>query len=348
MRVNLVGKGHSAGRGVGFYATNLTKALENNDIVITSNKPDILHYPFFDLFYPTLPLSHLVPTVVTIHDLTPLVLSDLYPQGFRAKLSLLHQQISALRSSMIITDSYSSRKDLIRFFHLPDDKIAVTPLAVDELFALPSIPKQKQAVQKKYSLPDKFALYVGGANPNKNLLPTIKACSQNSLPLVLVGSEFTKDQPKTFSIKSILGIQPTHPEEKTIRLVKTLIDGKKLISLGFVPTPDLVAIYQIASVSIHPSFYEGFGIPLLEAMTAGCLSLSSNTSSLRELATPSMLTFDPYDQSSIFSGLKKALCLSQSQKSSIIKSAKQKSKEYSWDKTAKLTIQAYKQAMDNK
>lgn len=347
MKVNFLGKDHSLGRGVGFYTSNLSKALEANGVVLTDKDPDLTHYPFFDLFYPTLPISQSQPTVVTIHDLTPLVLPNLYPQGLRSKLNLFHQAYSVSQKSAIITDSNSSRKDLIRHFHLKDNQIFVAPLAVDPLYNTTSSMTTLKKIQKIYSLPTRFILYVGGANPNKNLLSLVKACHQNKIPLVLVGSEFTKDPSKTFSFKSLIGLQNIHPEAKTLHMVRKLIDGQKVLALGFVPTEDLVSIYKLASLAVSPALYEGFGIPLLEAMTAKCLSLSSNNSSLRELATDRMLTFDPYDQESLGKAISIALGISKSKKEQIITSAYNKSMEYSWDQTAKRTIAVY-QAVLNK
>ncbi len=348
MKVNLIGFNHSTGRGVGFYTQFLAEYLQKKDLEITDQNPDLAHYPFFDPFYPTLK-SHSCPTVITIHDLTPLVLPKMYPQGLRAKINLLRQKL-AIGGNHVITDSNTSKKDLIRYFHLADNQITVTPLAIDPTYYHDApFPLSKGEFQRGIlKLPKHFILYVGGANPNKNLVNLSKACTANNIPLVLVGSEFTKPPRRTFSIKRLLSIQRSHPEILTHEYLAPKIQSGEVIALGFVPTEKLKVIYKLAALYVQASFYEGFGLSLLEAMAAKCLTLSSDQGSLHELKTKESLIFDPYDQNSLTQEIKKALNLSSKEKKVIIDSQYQKSKEYSWDKTAKLTIQAYKQALDNK
>lgn len=338
---------HSQGRGIGFYAQNLIKQFENHpQLKLVSQNPDLIHYPYFDLFYPSLPLPKPNPTVVTIHDVTPLVLPNLYPQGIRAKLTLSHQKLSLKNTTAILTDSQNSKQDIHKYLNIPQKKIFVTPLAVDPLYKRPISEEQLQKIKQKYQLPDKFILYVGGANPNKNIPSLIKACQKLGVSLILVGSEFTKPARRTFSIKAKLGIQATHPELKQLSIIKQKIKADKSIkALGFVATADLSVIYRLATLYCQPSFYEGFGLPVLEAMTAGCLVVSSNTSSLPEIYPQGNPSFNPRSQESILKTIKHALQLSEVQRNSIIQKAKLKAKNFSWEKTARQTIQVYKQAL---
>lgn len=343
MKVNLIGFNHSTGRGVGFYTQFLAEYLQKKGVKITNQNPDLVHYPFFDPFYPTLK-SHNCPTVITIHDLTPLVLPKMYLQGFRAKINLLRQRI-AIGGNHVITDSNASKKDLIRYFHLADNQISVIPLAIDPAYYNPGHSREGG---NPYSLPKQFVLYVGGANPNKNLINLSKACAANNIPLVLAGSEFTKPPQRTFSFKRLLSIQKSHPEVLTHEYLAPKIQSGEVIALGFVPTKELKVIYKLAALYVQASFYEGFGLSLLEAMAAKCLTLSSDQGSLHELKTKESLIFDPYDQLSLTQEIKKALNLGSKEKKAITDSQYQKSKGYSWDKTAELTIRSYKQALDNK
>lgn len=336
MKVNLIGFNHSAGRGVGFYTQFLAEYLQKKGVEITNQNPDIVHYPFFDPFYPTLN-SHSYPTVITIHDLTPLVLPKMYPQGIRAKINLLRQRL-AIGGNHVITDSNASKKDLIRFFRLKNDQVSVIPLAIDKTYYTPSHSREGG---NPYNLPPKFILYVGGANPNKNLIGLSKACSANNTPLVLVGSEFTKPPRSTFSFKKLLSIQKSHPENLTYEYLAPKIQNGEIIALGFVPTEKLKIIYRLATLYVQASFYEGFGLSLLEAMATKCLTLSSDQGSLHELKTRESLIFNPYDQNSLTQEMKKALNLSSKEKKAIIDSQYQKSKEYSWDKVADQTIAIY-------
>jgi alpha-1,3-rhamnosyl/mannosyltransferase len=343
MKVNLVGFNHSTGRGVGFYTEHLSQALQKKGVEITNKNPDLVHYPFFDLFYSTL-RPHSCPTVITIHDLTPLVLPKMYPQGFRAKINLVLQRL-AIGNSSVITDSHTSKKDLIRYFHLQDNQISVIPLAIDPTY----YNKDTHASSRAYSrgdpvsnLPPKFILYVGGANPNKNLISLAKACEANNIPLVLVGSEFVKKPRETFSFKKLFSLQNTHPENETYQYLAPKIQNGEIIALGFVPTEQLKVIYKKATVYVQPSYYEGFGLSLLEAMASKCLTLSSNQGSLSELKSDNSLIFEPFSQASLNQELKNALDLKEFVREKIVASQFNKSKEYSWDLAAEQTLSVYK------
>ena len=345
IKVKLEGGEHSAGRGVGFYRQNLARELIKGDKVeLVEILPDLVHYPFFDLFYPTLPQKLDYPTVVTIHDLTPLVLSNLYPLGLRARLALFVQKRALKHISAVLTDSLNSKQDLVRFFHLDPDKVFVTPLAADPVYLQKPTSLFTKTVKEKYRLPERFLLYVGGINANKNLVRLASAAINLNLPLVLVGSEFTKAPVKTLSFKGLVGLQKVHPETKEFAKLKQLITGNPLFfTPGYVPTAELNAIYRLATLYCQPSLYEGFGLPLLEAMTAGCLVVSSNTGSLPEIYPTGTLTFDPTNQTEIERAIGKALAFSEKEREKLIKSGQEKAKQFSWTKTAQLTYEVYRE-----
>jgi hypothetical protein len=176
----------------------------------------------------------------------------MYPQGIRAKINLALQRL-AIGNTSVITDSHTSKKDLIRYFHLNDDQINVIPLAIDPTYYdITPPPPLKLRGGRSYPiggdtdlhLPSSFILYVGGANPNKNLISLSKACEANNIPLVLVGSEFTKPPKETFSVKKLLSLEGTHPENETYQYLAPKIKNGEIIALGFVPTEQLKAIYK--------------------------------------------------------------------------------------------------------
>lgn len=324
---------HSESRGVGFYAENLAKALKKMpEVSLTDENPDIIHYPFFDLFYHTLPLKKEKPTVVTIHDLTPLVLSSRYPKGIKGTVNLVRQWLSLQSVAAIITDSENSKKDIIKYFRVPEDKISVTPLAVDSEYQKNVSAAELKRIKEKYHLPDKFILNVpGGPNPNKNLPSLAEITDRLGISLVIVGGRMLQE------VK-----EPVHPE--LIDMVRLKI-YKHLILPGFVPTEDLNVIYRLAALYVQPSLYEGFGLPLLEAMTAGCLIASSNKSSLPEIYHENAITFNPRRLTSMERAIKKALKLSPAGKQKQIASAKAKAVEFSWEKTAKATLSVYRKVL---
>ncbi len=330
IKVFLDGGGHSSGRGVGVYAEHLRTALEKlPKIELTDKDPDIIHYPFFDPFYLTLPLKKERPTVVTIHDLTPLVLADKYPKGIRGTIKLLIQWWSLRTVSAIITDSGNSKEDIIKYFRTAPEKIFVTPLAVDEAYRkVPSASKLKE-VKEKYHLPDKFVLTLAaGPNPNKNLPSLAEVTDRLEIPLVIVGKGMLQEI-----------VKPVEPE--LIDLVRLQVYNH-IIYPGYVPNDDFNAMLHLAELYVQPSLYEGFGLPLLEAMTAGCLVASSKTSSLPEVYHEEAIVFNPRKLKSMEKAIANALNLSSSAKAKQIELAKKRSRDFSWSKTAHLTLEVYK------
>ncbi len=334
IRLQLILSEHSKGRGVGFYAENLTKGLKNNpNIKLTDQDPDIVHYTFFDLFYPTLPFNKTHPTVVTIHDLTPLVLPKLYPKGIKGTINLLRQRLSLLNISAVITDSENSRRDLIKLFLLSPEKIFVTPLATDKIYKKTPSPISVGKIKSKFNLPDKFVLFVpSGPNPNKNIPLLAEATKALKIPLVLVGGGIVKKIP------------PGQVHKELQDLAK-LEDYSHIITPGFITNKELLAFYSLATLYCQPSLYEGFGLPVLEAMHAGCLVVSSSSSSLPEIYAPGTITFDPESLESLQNALNKALKLSSKEKTKLIKEAREVAKEFTWKETVQKTINVYTQAL---
>ena len=329
IKVFLNGGDHSAGRGVGVYSENLSRALAKlPDIDLTDKNPDIIHFPFFDLFYATFPVKKEKPTIVTIHDLTPLVMSSRYPKGINGTLNLLRQWWSLRSVSAIITDSENSKKDIEKYFRISPEKIFVTPLAVAEIYKKPPSSSKIAEIKEKYHLPDKFILTLAaGPNPNKNLPSLAEVTDRLGIPLVIVGKGMLQEI-----------IKPVHPE--LIDLVRLQVYNH-ISYPGFVPDEDFNAMFHLASLYVQPSLYEGFGLPLLEAMTAGCLIASSKKSSLPEIYHEEAITFSPRKLKSMEKAIKKALKLSPEAKLKQINLAKERSHDFSWAKTAKLTLAVY-------
>lgn len=329
IKVFLSSGNHSKGRGVGFYTENLSKALGNlSGVEITEKDPDIIHYPFFDLFFHTLPVKKTKPTIVTIHDVTPLIMSGRYPKGIKGSFNLARQWLALQSASAIITDSENSKKDIEKYLFVPNEKIFVTPLAVDSIYEKEVSQEKLLEVKKRYNFPDKFILTVaGGPNPNKNLPSLAEVTDRLDIPLLIVGKGMLQE------IR-----EPVHPE--LIDMVRLKV-YKHLILPGFVSNEDLSALYRLATLYVQPSLYEGFGLPLLEAMTAGCLIASSNSSSLPEIYHEEAITFNPQKLISMEKAIKKALSLTPKEKEIQIDAAKAKANTFTWSKTAKATVDVY-------
>lgn len=340
-------------RGTGLYIENLKKSLlqyypDNRYIFFTrgENLPkdtDLVHYLYFEPFFLTLPIYKRYKIVVTVHDLTPLVFPKQFPAGIRGKIKWQLQKLALKNSSAVITDSFSSKKDIIKYANISDAKIHVIYLAAGEEFQKCQMPSIRQAqdknvkcqmLRKKYGLSDKFVLYVGDVTWNKNLPRLIEAVKKIKIPLVLVGKAITD---KDFD--------RTNPWNQDIVKVQELIEkDKNILCLGFIPTDDLVMIYNLATVFVMPSLYEGFGLPILEAMSCGCPVVTSKGGSIPEIAGNAAFFVDAYNVESIAEGIKKVF-INEDIRKELSRKGLESVKRFSWKKTASETLEAYRQVL---
>lgn len=321
-------------RGTGSYTKNLIEALQKYEKKHSysfftrgqkvSNSAALVHYPYFDPFFLTLPIRKKKPTVVTVHDLTPLVFPDKFPTGIKGALKWKVQKFSLADTKRIIADSEQSKSDIHQIIGIPNDRIDVVPLAPAPLFGVLSNKNILEKIRKKYTLPDRFLLYVGDVNWNKNIAGMLKAFSKiKGYQLILVGSAF---------------------KQTSLAEVAVLKRTKNVRKLGFVPDGDLVGIYNLASVYIQPSFYEGFGLPVLEAMACGCPVVCSYAGSLREIGGPA-ISVDPNDFNNIASGIIDVLNLTDDERIKLQRNGLTWAKRFQWKTVAAQTVASYEKTL---
>ncbi|MBU4015962.1 glycosyltransferase family 4 protein [Patescibacteria group bacterium] len=335
--------GHKV-RGVGFYIENLKKALlehfpQNRYQFFTKGdtiekSTDVVHYPYFEPFFLSLPIIKRYKTVVTVHDLTPIIFPKHFPSGIKGALRWQMQKISLLRSDGIITDSYTSQEDIAGILGIEKKQISVAYLAAAEEFRKLQPGNWKQEIIKKYNLPEKFVLYVGDVTWNKNLPRLIEAIKEINLTLVLVGRTIAESS-----------FDSTNPWNKDILTVQKMIKGdKRFIRLGFILPQDLVSLYNTAAVFVFPSIYEGFGLPIVEAMQSGCPVVLSEESCLPEIGGKAVYYVNPHNTNSIANGIGEVFFSGKLQKDLSEKGLTQ-AKKFSWKKTAEETIKAYQRVI---
>jgi glycosyltransferase involved in cell wall biosynthesis len=221
-------------------------------------------------------------SVVTIHDCIHLM----FPQYLPSRLAHVYARASmwtaTRQASRILTVSEASRRDILRFFAIPADKVQVIYNAIDERFLTPPDEATTERVRQRYQLDHPFVLYVGNIRPHKNIERTIDAFGRaradgpDGLKLVIIGDEVSK-------YPSLRQMVHRHKLDKHVRF------------LGFQPQETLASFYRLAGAFVFPSLYEGFGLPPLEAMACGTPVITSNVSSLPEVAGDAALLVDPYD-----------------------------------------------------
>lgn len=334
--------GHKV-RGVGFYLEYLKRSLlkyypDNDYTFFVEEKEipsdvDLVHYPYFDPFFRTLPLIKKHKTVVTVHDLTPLVFPQHFPAGMKGKIFWETQKIILKQVDAIITDSHASQKDIVKIVRVPEQRVHVAYLAAGEEFRVIKSSGNK-ALQTQYKLPEKFVLYVGDVTWNKNIPRLVQAIQEIDVPLVMVGKALVQ---KDFD--------KTNPWNKSlVEFHQLIIDDPRIIRLGFIPTEDVVSLYNSATVLALPSLYEGFGLPLVEAMQCGCPIVTTDDASIPEIVDKAAVYVDGYDYKSIARGIKKVFTDTELQKKLSVAGLRQVEK-FSWEKTAAETVAVYKQVL---
>jgi len=334
--ISPLGTGHKT-RGIGSYTQRLTEEFKKRDWGIefeffskpTSPPPaDVIHYPYFDLFFHTLPMKKTTNRVVTIHDVIPLVFPHYFPVGLKGYISLFFQKRSLKNVDAIICDSQASKKDIVSKLSFPKDKIHVVYLAAGFNFKEITDKNTLFSVSKKYILPKKFVLYVGDVNWNKNLPNLLEAVKIAKVNLVMVGKALTDD-----SLTQVKEIN---------QIIKKLGLQKQIIKTGYINENDLIYIYNLAGLTVLPSFYEGFGLPVLESMACGTPVVCSNVASLAEFTGNNAIFCDPTDPPDIAQKITHALNLSKRQKEISSQKLIKHASKFNWQKVARQTIAVYK------
>jgi glycosyltransferase involved in cell wall biosynthesis len=220
-------------------------------------------------------------TVVTIHDL----IFRRFPQHFKAIDRFIYNfksKYACKHADLIVAISKRTKQDIIDCYAIPPEKITVVYQSCDDSFKKPADQALKAAVRLRYNLPEKFILNVGTIEPRKNLLALVQAMKDihNDYTLVVVG------KPKAYA-------------RLVIAEIERLGLQKRILFLRDIPFTDLPAIYQLAAVFVYPSFYEGFGIPVIEALYSEVPVVAATGSCLEEAGGPDSKYAGPNDTAAI-------------------------------------------------
>ncbi|MBI4994380.1 glycosyltransferase family 4 protein [Candidatus Peregrinibacteria bacterium] len=264
-------------------------------------------------------LPRKIKSIITVHDLV----AFLHPRLHEPKAVILEHlflRLALRKTSVVITPSENTKKDLMRLFKYPAEKITVTPLAP----AIHNSQLTTNNLQQKYNLPKDFILTVGGLEPRKNIDTLIDA--------LLSLSKLYKLQATSYSLVIIGG-----RGWKSAKLQKKINENKKnIIWITHCPPEDLIAFYKSAKIFVFPSIYEGFGLPPLEAMAAGCPVICSNASSLKEVCGDAAILINPAHPQELKNAIEK-LWNDENLQNSLREKGLTQAKKFSWQKTAKKT-----------
>ena len=287
---------------------------------------DLLHVQY------TAPPFARCPIVSTIHDLSFEHLPETFTRRSRAQLRLTVRR-TARKAARILTLSEFSRRDIIETYAVNPDRVLVTPAAAPARFAPVENETELKEIRERYRIKANYLLSLGSLQPRKNLARLIEAyaslqklCSNDQLPqLVFAG-------------------KPGWLDDEIYRAARRENRNESIKFVGYVPEKDLPALYSGAICFVYPSFFEGFGLPVLEAMQCGTPVIAGNRTSLPEVTGEAALLFDPFDSGALAEAIGRVVDKPGYREELRVKGL-ERARAFSWTTTAKLTLQAYEEAL---
>ncbi|MEK7665718.1 MAG: glycosyltransferase family 1 protein [Patescibacteria group bacterium] len=286
------------------------------DLLPKVNRPDAWFFP--NLNY----IATKLPYVVTAHDLS----FRIFPEFFSARMRLWHRLINPKRvfsrARAILAPSNSTKQDLVELYGVNEKRIHVTPLGISN--ALQSGTDQAMKVAKKFG---RYVLSVATIEPRKNHLSLIEAYEMyrdrtgDEITLVIAGATGWKAQPVLEAIKKSRYAHGIH-------------------LLDYVSEEQKIELYKRATLFVFPSFYEGFGLPVLDAMSHGLPIITSHTSSMPELVGDAGILIDPFNVNDLFVAIREVMH-SKTLQAELKTRGLKRAKDFSWNKTAKQTLDVF-------
>ena len=292
--------------------------------VLKSMRADVAHFT-----NGVMPFASGVPSVVTIHDMS----LTLYPHYHPLRRVLLHRplvDLTARRANAIITHSHAAKHDIVRLYGLDPARVHVVHLAPAPEFVPITDRAALTAVKERYSLPDRFILYVGSIEPRKNLPRLLDAFGERyrsgdlDCQLVCAG-------PYGWRSRDVVRRLASRDLASAVRF------------LGYVPFADLPALYNLSSLFVFPSLYEGFGLPVIEAMACGVAVLIGRSASLVEITGDAVESVDPLDGQALGDALV-ALTHDDERRKELAARGLAHSRRFSWERAARETLRVYRAA----
>ncbi len=305
-----------------FYSQILVRASFLN------SRLDLLHIPGG-----TAPLSYPLPFVVTVHDLAIYRHPEWFPGGQWSSVHLTYPA-TVKGARRIITPSRSTKEDTMRFFNVSADRIDVVPHGVDSNVHVEDASVDLGDLRKKYGIPSRYILYLGTIEPRKNVAGLVRAYRR-----------MITDHPDLRSVGLVIAGRTGWKADSALQEIALAVrDGFRVQRLGYVPHEDKFWLLTHAACFAFPSFFEGFGLPVLEAMSRGVPVVSSNVSSIPEITRDAALLGNPKFEFTFAPLLARVLTDAELART-LQKKGQSRAREFTWEKTARETLAVYKRAI---
>lgn len=285
------------------------------------DRPALLHVQY------TAPLWCPVPVIVTVHDVSFLERPEFFRRWRRLQLRLTVRR-TVQRAARILTGSEFSARAIARHYGRDPSEIVVIPHAASTLFRPVAREVAKAYVRRRFLIDSPFILTVGDLQPRKNQIGLIRAFST-----------LLRELPSC-DLRLVVAGKQTWFASQVYRAAACSGAGERIHFTGFVSDHDLLHLYNACELFVFPSFYEGFGLPLLEAMACGTPVACSSTTALPEVADAAAVLFDPASTRSMVRVLRDLL-LDGELRSRMGRLGQQRAAQFSWRKTAERTLQVY-------
>ncbi len=318
------------GRGVGARLDKLAWEIGTLPVAAALKHQAILHSTYF-----ASPAISKVPVVVTVHDVIPLILPGYHRSRQAEVYARLMRWAVPHVARAILTVSEHARADIIRTLGVPEEQVYVVYEAVDERFRPDHRPETIRHVREKYRLPERFVLYLGGAERRKNVEILIRAWALRARSLA------DRD------VQLVIVARFPAPDElypDTVGLAHSLGISKSVLFLPYVDEVDKPAIYAAAMLFCFPSTYEGFGLPPLEAMASGVPTIASHATSLPEVVGDGGVLLPP-DDADLWSRTIERLLDSSQERAVLAERGLARAATFSWRTTALETAAVYRSVL---
>ena len=278
---------------------------------------------------PTLPNTK---TILTVHDLSYVRAPE---TAHPAQKAYLDKAVpwSVKRATHIIADSFATKADLIELYHTPEDKITVLHSGIRDAYKPIEDPAQRLVIRRKYNIPENvpYLFSIGTIQPRKNYGRAAQALHQ-------LGEDYR-------NVHMVIAGGKGWLEDDIYKQVKALNMADRIHFIGYVDDEDVPTLYSDAICTVYASLYEGFGFPVLESMACATPVLTSNVSSIPEVAGDAAVMIDPYNINDIAVGLKSILD-NETQRNVMIEKGRDQVLQFTWEKSAKALLTIYQRVLN--